>query len=101
MVGIVLPLGRFRWIDRPAPRNSSGASLRRCPGTTETMQNWGLTPFLFAERTDNVPLARLLGFADQARGAAGQARPLADRPEPARSSGCHHDEWRRLRRRLV
>jgi hypothetical protein len=34
-----------------------------------------------------VPLARLLRFADPARGAARQAGPLTDRPEPARAAG--------------
>ena len=52
-------------------------------------------------RSSDVPLARLLGNADPARGAAGQARPLADRPEPALAAGRDDDERRRLRRRLV
>ena len=48
-----------------------------------------------------MPLARLLGNADPARGAAPQARALADRPEPALAAGRDDDERRRLRRRLV
>jgi predicted glutamine amidotransferase len=48
-----------------------------------------------------VPLARLFGVADPARGAARQARPLADRPEPPCAPGRDADERRRLRGRLV
>ena len=48
-----------------------------------------------------MPLACVFGIADPARGAARQARPLADRPEPALPAGRDDDERRRLRRRLV
>ena len=48
-----------------------------------------------------MPLARILGIADPARGPARQARPLTDRPEPALPAGSDDDERRRLRRRLV
>ena len=48
-----------------------------------------------------MPLARILGNADPARRAPRQARPLADRPEPALAAGRDDDQRRRVRRRVV
>ena len=49
----------------------------------------------------HVSLARLLGLARVAGGAARQARPLADRPEQALAARRDDHERRRVRRRLV
>ena len=49
----------------------------------------------------HVPLARILGNTGPARGAALQARALADRPEPPLEARRRDDERRRVRRRLV
>ena len=43
-------------------------------------------------RSNDVPLACVFGIAHPARGAADQARPLADRPEPALPAGRDADE---------